>query len=85
MLVALVSLSLIATVGYLLFIRGWLFALFIIAAGIIGGRLIILSAWPEASATIMTFAGHDISWATFMAALFTICGITFFSDKYDDI
>ena len=84
MLVALVSLSLIVTVGYLLFIRGWLFALFIIAAGIIGGRLIILSAFPEAKETIMTFVGHDVSWATFVAALFTICGVTFFSDKYED-
>jgi hypothetical protein len=72
----------IAILGYLfyvLFIRGIAWPILSFVFVVYGGRLLIGHWMPKSNETIMTFMGHNVSYAAFVAALIYLLAIGFFA------
>jgi hypothetical protein len=81
MIAALFALVIFGYLFYYLFIVGIAWGILLFIFGVVGGRLLILNFIPQASKTIMTFMGNDISWATFVAAVISLLGVGYIMNQ----
>jgi hypothetical protein len=65
---------------YYLFIKGVAYPILLFAFGVWGGRALILANFEGSGKTILTFMSHDMSYATFIAAVISILGIAYLTE-----
>jgi hypothetical protein len=73
-----VVLVILAFIFYWCFIRGNAYPILMFWFCVVGGRILIIKQFPTTTQTIMTFMGHSVSYASFLAALVAILAAGYF-------
>lgn len=80
-MISIFAIGIVFYLFYYLFIEGNGYPILFFIFGVFGGKQLITTYFPSSTATIMTFLSYDVCYATFIAAIISICGIGVLMEK----
>jgi hypothetical protein len=80
-MITLVVIAIAFYILYTLFVKGVFYGIALFVGGVVGLRLLFLSLLPQSAETLLTIAGHEVSYATCGAIVLSVLGIGYYLQK----